>query len=137
MQGPPLIVVKDTTDRGTILQHHILGSLVGLDRRGPGCLTWGLEQGGGLRRPPFGQDLPFDGPQSTDLPSHLHLGTAVGLEHGLGQIAQEVIGAIAVRNPWKLRGDPASKGLLFRRYPQTYRLAQTLGPTTRLCQQPN
>jgi hypothetical protein len=44
MERPPLIVVADAADCGTLIQHHLLGVLVGL----PG-LAWGLAKQGLLR----------------------------------------------------------------------------------------
>ena len=54
MERPPLIVVEDAADCGTIIQHHLLDFLVGLDDVGLACLAWGLAKQGLLRWPPFG-----------------------------------------------------------------------------------
>jgi len=54
MQRSPLIVVEDAAYRRTIIEHHILRSLLPLDGVGRGGLTWGREQHGRLRRPLFG-----------------------------------------------------------------------------------
>src|SRR6266851_2944591 len=86
MERPPLIVVEDAADCSTIIQHHLLGVLVGLDDVGLPGLAWGLAKQGLLRWPPFGYHLAFDRPQSPNLAPHLHLGAAVGVEDGLGHI---------------------------------------------------
>jgi len=40
MERPPLIVVEDAADCSTIIQHHLLGVLVGLDDVGLAGLAW-------------------------------------------------------------------------------------------------
>ena len=123
MERPPLIVVEDAADCSTIIQHHLLGVLVGLDDVGLAGLAWGLAKQGLLRGSPFGSHLAFDRPPSPNLAPHLHLGAAVGVEDGLGHIPQEMIGTIAMRDPRKLRGNPTDKRLLFIRHPQPNRFA--------------
>src|SRR5438270_10709060 len=59
MQGLPLIVVEDAAYRRTIIEHHILSRLIRLGCVGRGGPAWRREQRGRLRRPPFGEDLPF------------------------------------------------------------------------------
>src|SRR5262249_20686473 len=59
-RGPPLIVVEDAADRRAIIEHHILRRLIRLDGVARGSLAWRHEQRGRLRRPLFGEDLPFD-----------------------------------------------------------------------------
>src|SRR5215469_2799177 len=105
MQGPSLIIIQNTTYRRTVIQHDILRGLVGVERRGRAYFTVALGTLGLRREPLGGKDLPLDRPQSAHIAPHLHFGAAVRLEHGLGHIAQEVIGAIAMRDAWELRGD--------------------------------
>ena len=86
MQGPPLIVVEDATYRRAIIEHHLLRRLIRLDCVGRGGLAWRREQRGRLRRPPFGQDFPFERAQPPDGAPHMHLGVAVGFQDRLGHI---------------------------------------------------
>src|SRR5215831_4030333 len=126
MEGSALIVVEDTPRGGAILQHDLPG-------HGLGCLGLGALRGdSGVL---FGQYCSFDGPQAPDGAPHLHLRMAVGFQDRLGHISQEVIGAIAVRDAWELRGDPPDEGVLFIRHPEAYRFAQPLCPCPRLGQE--
>ena len=134
-ERPPLIVVEDAADRGTIIQHHLLGFLVGLDDVGLTCLAWRLAQQGLLSSPPFGSHRAFDRPQSPNLAPPLSLGAAVGVEDGLGHIPQAMMGTIAMRDPWTLHGNPADKRLLFLRHPQPHWFAELFGPVPCLRQQ--
>ena len=111
MQGTSLLIMQDAAYRRTIGQFHRLGGRVGPDGR-----AWGLGTRGPLSAPLCGEDLPFDRPQPPHLPPPLDLGAAVRVEDGLGDSTDKVIGAVAVRNSWKLRGDPTDKGLLFSNY---------------------
>jgi hypothetical protein len=86
MQGPAWVIVQDATDRRTIIPHHILRVLSDLDGGGPGGLGWGGGQRGRLRGAPFGSHLPCARPPPPDSAPHLHLGAAIGVEHGLGDI---------------------------------------------------
>src|SRR5262252_10217635 len=107
MQGPPLIVVEDAADRRAIIEHHILRRLLRLDGVARGSLAWRHEQRGQLRRPLFGEALPFDRASPPDGPPPLHLGVAVGFQDRLGHISEQMIRTITGWHPWKLRRDPA------------------------------
>lgn len=87
MQGTSLIVIQDAAYRRTIVQFHLLGGLVGWGRVGPDGLALGLGKRGPLSTPLCSEDLPFDRPQPPHLTPHLHLGAAVRVEDGLGDIA--------------------------------------------------
>src|SRR5262249_32005902 len=65
-----------------------------------------------------------------------NLGVAIQLQGGLGQVAQEVVGAVAVGHPRELPGDARDEGVLLVREPQPDRLAQGLGHLPRADQQP-
>lgn len=83
----------------------------------------------------IGQDFLLDGSQSPDLLAHLHLGVAVQGQHGFGQVAQEVVLAVAVRYVGELGRDAAEEGVLLVRHPQLDGLAQLLGPFLGLADQ--
>ena len=53
---------------------------------------------------------------------------AVGLQDGLGQVAEEVVVAVAVRHVGEFRRDPRDERVLLVRHPEPHRLAQGLGP---------
>ena len=57
------------------------------------------------------------------------------LQHGLGQVAQEVVLAVAVGYVGKLGRDAADKGVLLVRHPQLNRLAQLPSPVLGLGEQ--
>ena len=118
MERPALVVVEDATDRRAIVQDHVAGLL----RR------WRWDLGIVGRRPPLIQHRLLDRPQPTHLPPHLHLGVAVRLQHRLGQVAEEVVGAVPMRDAGELRGDPGHEGVLLVRHPELHRLAKLLGP---------
>ena len=82
-----MIVIQDAAYRGTIIQFHCLGGVVGWDRVGLGSLALGLGKRGLRRAPLCGEDLPFDRPQPPHFAPHLYLRTAVRVEDGLGDIA--------------------------------------------------
>ena len=83
------------------------------------------------------EDRLLDAPQAADLLTHLDLGVAVGLEHWLGQVAEEMVAAIAVRHPGKFPGDPGHECVLLVRDPEGDRLAQFLRPSLGLGDQPS
>jgi hypothetical protein len=128
MQRSALIVIENPPDSRTILEHDLLAASL----PGSFCQAWRLtgdsrgmprQARGGLRRCRVGPGgwgkgtlasyLPFNRAQAPDSTAHLDLRTAVGFQHGLGHIAQEMIGTIPVRNAWKLRGNPLHKRILF------------------------
>ena len=53
---------------------------------------------------------------------------AVGLQDGLGQIAEEVVVAVAVRHVGEFRRDPLDERILLIRHPKPHRHAQGFGP---------
>ena len=135
MQRSALIVVEDPAHRRAVVEHHGAG---GIDhgrrrvRRGRGRRDGGF---GIVRRAvvlglgllPLEHGL-FDRPQAADLLPHLDLGMAVGLQDGLGQVAEEVVVAVAVRHVGELRRDPRHERVLLVRHPERHRLAQGFGP---------
>src|SRR5947208_307620 len=105
MERAALVVVEDAPDRGAVVQDHLAGR--GLRDRGRIALVGGLGPGRLRRRyrrwpgggsAPMLQDRLLDPPQTADLLTHLDLGMAVGLEDRLGQITQEMVGAIPMRH---------------------------------------
>src|SRR5262249_37603450 len=96
-------------------------------------LTGGRRAGAGRFRLGLGlaavkEDLLLDVAQAADLLAHLHLLVAVLLEHGLGQVAQEVVLAVAVGDVRELGPDALDEGVLLVGHPQLDRLAQLLRP---------
>jgi hypothetical protein len=83
------------------------------------------------------QDGLLDPPQAADLLPHQNLGMTVGFEDRLGQVAEEMVVAIAVRYGREFRRDPGHEGILLVRDPEGHRLAQVLGPSLRLGDQPS
>ena len=53
---------------------------------------------------------------------------AVGFQDGLGQVAEEVVVAVAMGHVGELRRDPCDERVLLVRHPQPHRRAQGLGP---------
>ena len=53
---------------------------------------------------------------------------AVGLQHRFGQAAEEMAGAVAMRDLGEFRRDPGEEGVLLVGDPELHRLAQPLGP---------
>jgi len=135
MQGPPLIVVQDAAHGCAIIQHHLPSAFLSLGLGDTGRLTLGLRRPGRDRGALCSQHLPFDRPQTPDGVPHLHLRTAVRVQHRLGHIPQEVVRTIAVWHPWKLRRDPAHERVLFVRHPEPHRFAQPFGLHAGLDQQ--
>jgi hypothetical protein len=118
MQGPTLIVIEDPTHRRAIVEDYATGWIDhgrrqvrrGRRRRDGGC---------GIVRPVVPrlgllsrQHGLFDCPQATDLAAHLDLGMTVGLQDRLGQIAEEVVVAVAMGHLGELRGDSRHEGVL-------------------------
>ena len=134
MQRPPLIVVEDPAHRRAIVEHHGAG---GIDhgrrrvrrrgRRAGGFRSLRREVVLGLGLLPLEHGL-FDRPQAADLLPHLDLGMAVGLQDRLGQVAEEVVVAVAVRHVGEFRRDPRDERVLLVRHPERHRHAQGLGP---------
>jgi len=60
----------------------------------------------------------FDLPESANLLPHRHLGVAIDLQHRLGNVAEKVILAVAMRDTWKLCGDPRHECVLPVRHPK-------------------
>ncbi len=86
MQGPPLSVVADATDRRAIIAHHLLRRLIRLDGGGRGGRAWRREPRGRLRRPPFGPDFPCERAHPPDGAPPMPLGVAVGCQDRLGHL---------------------------------------------------
>ena len=81
------------------------------------------------------QHRPLDPSQAAYFLTHLHLGMAVGFEDGLGQVAEEMVGAVAMRHVGEFRGDPRHEGVLLVRDPKRDRLAEGGGPSFGLLDQ--
>jgi hypothetical protein len=133
MQRPPLIVIQYPTHRRAIVEHHRAaridhGRRLLRRRRGADGFS-------SVRRDlTLGLDLLslerglFDLPQAAYLFPHLNLGMAVGLQDGLGHIAEEVVTAVAVRHVGEFHCDPFDERILLIRHPKRHRPAQGLGP---------
>jgi hypothetical protein len=134
MQGPTLIVIEDPTHRRAIVEDHTAGGIDhgrrqvrrGRRRRDGGC---------GIVRPVVPrlgllsrQHGLFDRPQAADLAAHLDLGMTVGIQDRLGQIAEEVVVAVAMGHLGELRGDPRHECVLLVGHPEGHRRAQRFGP---------
>ena len=94
MQRPPLIVIQDPAHRRAIGEHHAAGRIDHGRRRvrRRGCRDGGFRSVGcevilGLGPPPLEHGL-FDRPQAAHLLPHPNLGMAVGVQDGLGHIAE-------------------------------------------------
>ncbi len=135
MQRSPLIVVEDPAHRRAILEHHGAG---GIDRRSRPVRRSRSRRGGGpgiappevvarLGRLSLEHGL-LDRPQAADLAAHPDLGVTVGLRDRLGQVAEEVVVAVAMGHVGELRRDPRHEGVLLVGHPQGHRLVQRLGP---------
>ena len=79
----------------------------------------------------------LDLPQATHLLSHLHLGVAVGLQDGLGHIAQEMVPAIAMRDPGNSAAIPFTKASCLSETQSTTVLPSDVGPLLGLGDQPS
>jgi hypothetical protein len=97
LQRSSLIVVEDAAHGRTVVEHHATGR-IGLRLRrvrrphGDRHRGLGIVSGCGLRRLgtlPLEHGL-FDLSQAAHLLAHLDFGVAVGLQHGLGHVAEEV-----------------------------------------------
>ena len=136
MERPPLVVVEDPAHRRAIVEHHGAGGIDLGRRRGPHAAAVAVDGGFGIvsaARPSGLGPLPlehglFDRPQAADLLPHLDLGVAVGLQDRLGQVAEEMVVAVAMRHVGELRRDPRHERVLLVRDPEGHRLAQGLGP---------
>ena len=143
MKRPTLIVVENAPNHGRVLQDHVPGrfflgkrGVVGVDR---------LDHIRGLRQclrflfdpltPLLFQNRPLNTPQATHLLPHLNLGVAVGIQHRLGSMPQEMVVAIAVRHYRKLSRDSRHEGVLLVGAPKRDALAQNLGPLLGLSDQ--
>ena len=82
------------------------------------------------------QDRLLDPPQAADFLTHLNLGMTVSFEDRPGQVAEEVVRTVAVGHCREFRRDPGHEGILLVRDPEGHRLAQILGPSLRLGDQP-
>ena len=116
LQRAPVIVVEDAPDGGTVIENDI-------PRRGGGC-PFGRSRLDERRRRrvgrighPLRQYLTLDGPQATHVLTHLDFRVAVGFQHRLRQVAQEVVVAVAVRHPREFGGDAGHEGVLLVRDP--------------------
>lgn len=141
MQRSTLIVVEDPTHRSAIVEHHGVGRIDHgsrqvrrRGRRDGGFRSVGREVILGLGLLPLEHGL-FDLPQAAHLRPHLDLGMAVGLQDGLGHIAEEVVVAVAVRHVGEFRRDPFDERVLMIRHPEPHRRAQGLGPLLGLLDQ--
>ena len=130
MQWSSLVVVENATHGRAILQHHgVRGIARGrrqgrrLCGRGP-CAFRIIRRLGTLLL----EDGLFDLPQAADLLPHLNLGVAVGLQDRLGHIAEEMVGAVAMRHVREFRHDPRDERVLTIGQPKSHRLAQGFGP---------
>ena len=118
MQRPTVIVIEDPTHRRAVVEDH---AARGIDH-GSGPVRHGRgrwDGGGGIGRPVVPrlgllarQHGLFDRPQAAHLLPHLDLGMTVGIQDGLGQIAEEVVVAVAMGHFGELRGDPRHEGVL-------------------------
>ena len=78
----------------------------------------------------------FDLPQAAHLAPHLNLGVAVRVQYGLGQIAEEMVVAIAMGHAGELCRDPRHERVLLIRDPEGNPLVQGRGPRLGLGDQP-
>src|SRR3974377_412666 len=122
MEGASLIVVENSTYRSAIVEHHRACRIGWRRRRGRrphddnhGCRRIISREAGrrlGILMLEHGL---FNFPQAAHLTPHLYLGVTVGLQYGLGQVAEKMIVAVAMRHARKLRRDPRhERGLLVR-----------------------
>ena len=124
MQWSSLIVIENSTHRRAIFEHHGTRG-IGFRRRRVRRPSDHRHSGfriifrNALRR--IGGVLLehrlFDFPQAANLLPHLNLGVAVGLQHGLGHVAEEMVVAVAMRHVGKLRCDPRHERVLLVRHP--------------------
>ena len=121
MERTSLVVIENSTYSRAIVEHHGAGRIGFGRRRVRRCHDHRHSCCGIVRREAFGRlgtlPLPFehglfDFPQSAHLASHLNLGVAIGLQHRLGQIAEKMVVAVAMRHARKLRRDPRHERVL-------------------------
>ena len=125
-----LVIVQDSADPRGILEDDVL--CLGTRRarghrrrrrcrrrrcRGRRQHHLARECGGVRALAAFVEDAPLHLTQPTDLAPHLHLRVAVALEHRLGEVAKEVVAAVAMRDPGKDLGDAGDERLLLVRDP--------------------
>jgi hypothetical protein len=122
---PPLIVLEDATNGATVIQPDRAGIRRRVGRGGDvlGQLVrrWGSRRGhrgrgnGGGRAgaaSPWRQHLAFHGPPPAYCAAPLALGGTLRLQHGRGQVAQNMIDAIPRRAPGKLGRHPWDERLV-------------------------
>ena len=143
MEGASLIVVENSTYRSAIVEHH-RACRIGWRRRrirrphddDHGCRRIISREAGrrlGILMLEHGL---FNFPQTAHLAPHLYLGVTVGLQYGLGQVAEKMIVAVAMRHVRKLCRDPLHECVLLVRDPEANRLVQGRGPLLRRGDQP-
>ena len=135
------VAPSDPAHRRTIVEHH---GARGVDRGLRRVRRLGRRAGGfrGSRReiirglgPLSPEHVLFDRAQATHLLPHLDLGMAVGLQHRLGQVAEEVVVTVAVRHVGEFRRDGRDERVLLVRHPEPHRRGQGFGPLLRLLNQ--
>jgi len=142
-QGTALVVVENAAhcraegeDDGTG-RRWLCGIGVGSGRRavgrsggrrsGVGRSGGGRSGDGGRRCVDAGHGA-LDLAQPTDPATHADLGMAVQLQHGLGGVAQEVVGAVAAGHPGEHLGDAGDEGVLLVGDPSAHGQAEPSRP---------
>jgi hypothetical protein len=143
MERASLIVIEDPAYRRAIIEHHVAGRIG--RRRGRirrphddchrGCRIISREALRLLGLPTL-EHGSFDLAQAAHPAPHLDLGVAVRLRYGLGQIAEEMVVAIAMGHAGELRRDPRRERILLVRDPEADRLVQGSGPLLGPADQP-
>ena len=137
LERASLIVIENSTYSRAIVEHHGAGR-IGFgsrrvrrrhDHRHSCCGIVLCEACQRLGILPFEHGL-FDFPQPAHLVSHLNLGVTISLQHRLGQIAEKMVVAVAMRHARKLRRDPRHERVLLVRDPEANRLVQAVFYTT-------
>src|SRR5271157_4907120 len=143
LERASLIAIENSTYSRAIVEHHGAGR-IGLERRRirrprdhrQGCFRIVFREAFGRRGTLLLEHGLFDFPQAAHLASHLNLGVTIGLQHGLGQIAEKMVVAVAMGHVRKLRRDPRHERVLLVRDPKADRLVQGPGPRLGLGDQP-
>jgi hypothetical protein len=127
MERASLIVIENSTYSRAVFEHHGVGR-IGFERwpiRRPhdhchGCFRIVCEARRHIGTLLLEHGL-FDFPQAAYLASHLNLGVTIGLQYGLGQIAEKMVVAVAMWHVRKLRRDPRHERILLVRDPKADR----------------